>query len=191
VKACRWAALATLGLLGCATARPVSPAEAYAEALEAGQLDEAYALTTPSFQSQVSEQQFRVRFSDVAARTARAAAVRQGLAELAQSAPELFGIDRTEVPEAVILRFVSAVQAEHFDEAWHCLSAALRQRYSVEGLSKDFQAEPAAAARLERAVQAAEGIPVRTGDSLRFPIASGGAVVVIHERDGWRLEALE
>jgi hypothetical protein len=185
------AALATLGLLGCASARPVSPAEAYAQALETDQLDKAYALTTPSFQSQVSEQQFRVRFSDASARTARAAAVRQGLAELAQAAPELFGTDGTELPEAVILRFVSAVRAQHFEEAWRCLSAPLRQRYSVEGLSRDFHAEPTATARLERAVKAAEGIPVRAGDTVRFPSAGGGAVIVVHEGDGWRLEALE
>lgn len=191
MKAWHWAALSTLGVLGCATARPVSPADAYAQALEAGQLDQAYALTTPSFQSQVSAQQFRVRFSDVPARTARAAAVRAGLAELAQAAPELFGTDTTEAPEAVILRFVSAVHGQRFDEARQCLSAALRQRYSVEALSQDFQAEPAAAGRLQRALLAAEGIPVRVGESVKFPTASGGAVVVVHERDGWKLEALE
>jgi hypothetical protein len=180
-----------LGLLGCATASPASSAEAYAQALETGQLDKAYALTTPAFRSQLSEQQFRVRFSDPSARTARAAAVRQGLAELAQAAPELFGTDATEAPEAVILRFVSAVRVQDFDQAWRCLSAPLRQRYSVEGLSRDFHAEPSAAARLERAVQAAEGIPLRAGETVRFPSAGGGAVVVVHERDGWRLEALE
>jgi hypothetical protein len=191
VKACRWATLASLSLLSCATARPVSSAEAYAQALEAGQLDKAYALTTPSFQSQVTEHQFRERFSDIQARAARVAAVREGMAQLSQAAPELFGTDTTELPEAVILRFVSAVRAQHFEEAWHCLSAPLRARYSVDGLTQDFRAEPAASARLERAVQAAEGIPVKTGDSVRFPTSSGGAVIVVRERDGWRLEALE
>jgi hypothetical protein len=185
------ALLATLGFLGCASTRPVSPAEGYAHALETGQLDAAYAFTTPSFQSQVSQEQFRARFADAAVRNARAAAVRRGLAELAQAAPELFGKDTTEAPEAVILHFATAIRAAHFDEGWRCLSAALRKRYSVEGLAQDFRAEPTASARLERAVLAAEGIPVTEGDTVRFPLPGGGAVVVVRERDGWKLEALE
>ena len=81
--------------------------------------------------------------------------------------------------------------ASHFDEGWRCLSANLRKRYSVEGLAQDFRAEPNASARLERAVLAAEGIPVGEGDTVRFPLPGGGAVVVVRERDGWRLESLE
>jgi hypothetical protein len=185
------ALLVTLGLLGCASTGPTPPAEGYAHALETGQLDAAYALTTPAFQSQLSLEQFRVRFSDPAARSARAAAVREGLAELAQAAPELFGKDATEAPEAIILHFATAIRAAHFDEGWRCLSAALRKRYSVEGLAQDFRAEPAASARLERAVLAAEGIPVRDADTVRFPLPGGGSVVVVRERDGWKLEALE
>ena len=185
------ALLATLGFLGCASTRPASPAEAYAHALETGQLDAAYAFTTPSFQSQVSQEQFRARFSDAAARSARAAAVHGGLAELAAAAPELFGKDTSEPPEAVILHFATAIRAAHFNEGWRCLSATLRKRYSVEGLAQDFRAEPAASARLERAVLAAEGIPVREGDTVRFPLPGGGAVLVVRERDGWKLEALE
>jgi hypothetical protein len=181
----------TLGLVGCASTRPVSPAEGYAHALETDQLDSAYALTTPSFQAQVSQAQFRARFSDPAARSARASAVRTGLAELAQAAPELFGNDTTEAPQAVILHFATAIRGAHFDEGWRCLSTPLRQRYSVEGLAQDFRAEPTASARLERAVLAAEGIPVREGDTVSFPLAGGGAVVVVRERDGWKLEALE
>ena len=108
-----------------------------------------------------------------------------------KSAPELFGQDATEAPEAVILRFVSAVRASHFDEGWRCLSAALRKRYTVEGLAEDFRREPGASARLERAVLAAEGIPVKEADTVRFPLPGGGAVVVVRERDGWKLESLE
>jgi hypothetical protein len=187
----RTALLVTCGWLGCASTGPESSARGYAQALESNHLDAAYALTSKSFQAQVSLEQFRVRFSDAAARSARAAAVRGGLAELAQSAPELFGQDTTEAPEAVILRFVSAVRASHFDEGWRCLSAALRKRYTVEGLAEDFRQEPGAAARLERAVLAAEGTPVKEADTVRFPLPGGGAVVVVRERDGWKLESLE
>jgi hypothetical protein len=180
-----------LALLGCASTGPATSAEGYSHALETNQLDAAYALTTPAFQSQVSLEQYRARFSDAAARSARVAAVRAGVAELAQAAPELFGKDATEAPEAVILRFAGAIHASHFDEGWRCLSANLRKRYSVEGLAQDFRAEPNAAARLERAVLAAEGIPVREADTVRFPLPGGGAVVVVRERDGWKLESLE
>lgn len=186
------AALAA-GLLacGCTTPPKASPAEAYARALEAGQLDAAYALTTPSFQAQLSAAQFRERFADPAARRARAEAVRGGLAELTRAAPELFGQDATEAPEAVVLQFAKAIQAGDFDEARRCLSASLRQRYSVEALSRDFRAEPTALARLDRAVVAAEGVPLREGDTVRFPLKSGGGVVVVREGAGWKLEALE
>jgi hypothetical protein len=191
VRGCAAARLTTLVLLGCATPQSPSFAEAYAHALDTNQLDAAYALTTPAFRAQVSAEDFRTRFADTAARRARAAAVRDGLTELARAAPELFGKDATELPEAVILRFASAIRGGHFDEARRCLSAALRKRYSVDVLSKDFHAEPTAAARLERAVLAAEGIPARDGKTVRFPLAGGGAVVVLQENDGWKLEALE
>jgi hypothetical protein len=188
----RWqVAAGALMLLGCASPRSASQAEAYARALDEGHLDAAYALTTPAFQAQVSAEGFRKRFADPAARRARAAAVREGLAELSRAAPELYGTDATEAPEAVVLRFVNAVRTKRFEEAWHCLSGSLRGRYSVEVLSQDFQAEPTASARLERAVLAAEGIPVKDGQTIRFPVAGGGAVVVLHESDGWKLEALE
>jgi hypothetical protein len=178
-------------VLGCATAPRASPAEGYARALDAGQLDAAYALTSPSFQAQVSAAQFRERFADPAARKARALAVREGLSELARAAPELFAEDATEAPQAVILQFAKAVRAGAFDEARRYLSAALRQRYSGEELSRDFRAEPSATARLERAVVAAEGIPVKEGGTVRFPLAGGGAVVVVREGAGWKLDALE
>jgi hypothetical protein len=188
----RVAAVATLALLGCASAsNSPSSAEAYAQALDDGHLEAAYALTSPAFKAQVSAEAFRLRFADAGARKVRAATVREGLAELQQAAPELYGQDSTEAAEAVILRFAAAVRARHFDEAWRCLSMSWRGRYSVEALTRDFEAEPTASARLERAVLAAEGIPVKDGHTVRFPVAGGGAVVVQKENDGWRLDALE
>jgi hypothetical protein len=182
--------VATLVILGCATAGPSSPAEAYAQALDAGRLDAAYALTTSSFRARVSSEEFNARYADPAARSARARVVRDGMAELARAAPELYG-EATERPEAVILRFASAIRASHFEEAWRCLGTDLQKRYSVDSLSRDFHAEPAANTRLERALLAAEGTPMKDGDTLRFPLGGGGAVVVLHQSDGWRLEALE
>ncbi len=187
----RPAALATWAFLGCATPQPAAPAGAYAQALEAGQLDAAYVLTTEAFRAQVSQKAFQARFADPAARAARAAAVRGGLAALAEAAPELFGRDETEAPEAVILRFAAAVRAGHFEEARGCLTAALRGRYNAELLASDFREEAGASARLKRAVLAAEGTPVKDGSQVRFPLGGGGAVVVVREAEGWRLLALE
>jgi hypothetical protein len=184
------AALVVL-FFGCTTPAPPSPAQAYAQELEAAHLDAAYALTSPAFRAQVSAEEFRLRFADPAARQARATAVKEGLSELARAAPELFGGASAELPEAVVLRFATAVRAGHFDQAWRCLSAALRQRYSPETLSRDFSTEPTGASRLEQATRAAEGIAVREGNSVRFPLPGGGAVVVLQESDGWRLGALE
>ena len=186
----RWV-LASACFLGCATPSPTPPPEAYARALDANRLEQAYALTTPSYRTRVSPGEFQARYADPEARRARALAIRDSLAELARTAPELFGEDAGEGPEAVMLRFATAIRAGHFDEGWHCLSAELRKRYSVEALSRDFRAEPGAAGRLERAVLAAEGTPVKEGDVVRFPLAGGGAVLVLHESDGWKLAALE
>jgi hypothetical protein len=183
--------VATLAVLGCAMPGPASPAEAYARALDAGRLDAAYALTTTNFRATVSSEEFHARYPDAATRSARARAVREGLAELARAAPELYGAEATERPEAVILRFASAIHASDFEEAWRCLGADLQKRYTVDSLSRDFRAEPGANSRLSRALLAAEGTPTRDGDTLRFPVAGGGAVTVLHQSDGWRLEALE
>lgn len=180
-----------LALAGCAEAPGPSTAEAYARALEAGKLDQAYGFTTPAFQAQVSESDFRARFSDPAARAARAAAVRSGVAELDRSAPELFGPAAADRPAEVVVRFATAVRAGRFDQAWELLSLPLRARYTPELLSRDFRAEPTAAARLERAVVAVEGVPVADGSAVRYPLGGGGAVVLLHEPGGWRLEALE
>jgi hypothetical protein len=183
--------LALLALLGCATTSTPSPAEAYARALDAGQLETAYALTTPAYRAQVTEEQFRVRFADPAARAARAAAVRDGMGALARAAPELFGPPAAERPVEVVLRFATAVRAGHFDQARNCLGAALRERYTAELLERDYRSLPSAAARLERALVAVEGLPVVDGEAVRFPVSGGGAVVVRREPDGWKLEALE
>jgi len=187
-----WARCAALlALAGCAQAPGPSTAEAYARALEAGKLDQAYRLTAPAFQAQVSESDFKARFSDPAARAARAAAVRGGVADLTRAAPEVFGPAAADRPAEVVVRFAAAVRAGRFDQAWELLSLPLRTRYTPELLSRDFRAEPAAAARLERAVVAVEGVPVREGPTVRYPLGGGGAVVLFQEPGGWRLEALE
>lgn len=184
----RAVALALLALSGCATAPAASRAEAYLEALRAGRLDAAYALTSPAYRAKVSRDEFRLRFSDADARQAHATAVEEGLA---QAAPELFGVTTAEPPQAIVLRFTAAVRAGRFEEAWRCLSAPLRTRYSVEALSRDYALEPTARARLERAARATEAAGVREGNTVRFPVDGGGAVLLVEEKDGWRLGALE
>lgn len=187
----RWrraAALALLALSGCATGPAAPRAEAYLEALRAGRLDAAYALTSPAYRATVSSEQFRLRFADAEGRQAHATAVEEGLA---RAAPELFGTASAEAPGAIVLRFSAAVRAGRFEEAWRCLSAPLRTRYSVEALSRDYALEPSARARLDRAARAAEAAGVREGNTVRFPVDGGGAVLVVEEKDGWRLGALE
>jgi hypothetical protein len=180
--------LIVLALDGCAASAPSSKEEAYVRALTSGHLETAYALTTSAFRAEVTEADFRRRFSDEATRKAHAAAIEEGLA---RAAPELFAAAPADVPANVVLRFSSAVHEGHFEDAWRCLSAALRARYSVEALARDFAAEPSAAARLERAALAAEGSGVTEGSTVRFPVPGGGAVSVVRESDGWRLAALE
>lgn len=183
--------LPVLAALGCAVPRPASPAAAYAHALDAGQLDAAYALTTPAFRAGTSEADFRARLADPVARAARALAVRDGLGALARAAPELFEAAPAAFPGGVVIRFSAAVRAGRFDQAQACLAAGLRARYTPELLARDYRAEPAASARLERALVAVEGVPVQAGDSVRFPVGGGGSVVLRREPDGWRIESLE
>jgi hypothetical protein len=185
------AGLLGVAILSCATSKSASSAEAYIQALDAGQLDAAYGLTSPAFRAQVSAEQFGARFADPAARAARVAAVQDGLGALARAAPELFDEPAAERPVEVVLRFAAAIRAGHFDLAQRCLSTALRERYTPELLARDFHLEPTAAARLERAVLAVEGIPERVGAAVRFALPGGGAVVVLRETDGWKLDALE
>jgi hypothetical protein len=187
----RAAGAGVLVLAACARAPGPSTAEAYARALEADRLDQAYRLTTPPFQAQVGELEFRARFSDPAARAARAAAVRAGMTDLVRAAPELFGPAAADRPAEAVVRFAAAVRAGRFDQAWELLSLPLRARYTPELLSRDFRAEPTATARLERALVAVEGVPVGEGATVRYPLGGGGAVVLLHEPGGWRLEALE
>jgi len=191
MSALRAAGAGALLLAACAQSPGPSTAEAYARALEADQLDRAYRLTTPAFQAQVGEPDFRARFSDPAARAARAAAVRAGAADLVRAAPELFGPAAADRPPEVLVRFAAAVRAGRFDQAWELLSLPLRARYTPELLSRDYRAEPTAAARLERAVVAVEGVAVVDGTTMRYPLGAGSAVVLRHEAGGWRIDALE
>jgi hypothetical protein len=186
-----WYSIALACLAACAAQTPGPSVQAYVRALEAGQLDAAYSLTTPAYRAQVSIEQFRTRFTEAAARTAHAAAVQDAQAQLSFAAPELFGPEAAPPPGATVRAFAAAVRAGNFEEAWRRLSAPLRMRYSVEALAEDFSRAPDAAARLERAVVAAEDRPVPAGTAVRFPLKGGGAVVVIEEGDGWKLQALK
>ena len=188
------AVAALAAVMGCAHAFRPDPA-AYAQALSQGELDRAYQLTAPGYQARVPLTQFRAEYATPKAREARALAIRRALADQAAAAPELFdgAPDQAEIGAAreVLRAFVDAAEARRFGAVWQLLAAPLRARYTPERLEREFFQEPLAADRVRRAKEAAERPAERDGDSVRFPIAPGKAVVLTREADGYRIAAIE
>ena len=69
--------------------------------------------------------------------------------------------------------FIAAAKAGDFDRAYALLSGDWRARYTPERLKSDFEAEPLAKERLERARVALAQPPVVRGDVAEFPIVAG------------------
>ncbi len=188
-------------LAACATTprEPVSVAEAYAQALEEGRLQEAYTLTTGSPEGETA---FLERYSDETERRERANAVRAGAAVLEARAPSLT-LARSEqgwrvvearpadVPRAALTRFLDASEARDWKTAWSLLAAPLRARYTPERLREDFEREPLAKERLRRA-RLALNAPVRVGaGEALFPLGEDRAVRLVLEDGEYRVAALE
>jgi len=121
-----WGALAAL-VLGCATPRASAPTpEAYLTALQQGDLDRAWALTSERFRTTTTLEAYRSRFADASVREAHVLAVRQ---TLAQQAPELLEQQPAGPrPADAVRSLVLAARAGQFREA--CLARALA---AVEG----------------------------------------------------------
>jgi hypothetical protein len=184
-----WGALAAL-LVGCATPQPTAPTpEAYLSALQQGEVDRAWALTSERFRATTSLEAYRSRFADASVRQAHVLAVRQALA---QQAPELLDSQPSSpLPADAVRALVRAARAGQFREAWEWLAAPERQRVTPEELEHDFREVPDVQARLARALAAVESPGESSGGETRWPLASGGAVRVVEENGQPRVASLE
>jgi hypothetical protein len=201
---------------GCVTARgPEAAARAYAQALEAGRLEEALGHVAPG---STTAEAFRVRYASPEARAARAAEVRAALDGLRAVGPGVEAVPgeggawrlvepaagagsagsagglaaAAATPERALGAFLDAAGAGDFTAAYALLAGPLRERYTPEALARDFRAEPEAASRLARARAALARPAERASDAeARFPLGPQRAVRLVREPDGWRVAALE
>ena len=91
----------------------------------------------------------------------------------------------------VLAEFIAASEARDFERAYLLLSGALRVRYTPERLQRDFDAEPLAKERLERARQALRLGATLRGDFAEFPVGAGKAVRLVREEGTFRVASLE
>lgn len=197
-----WAVVA-----GCVTAGP-SPngpeqvARAYAEALKAGKVDEAWALSAP-----LDREQFAQRYADPAARQKRAdallrAAEGQPVAQVQLEVREKGWrvVEATEKPaplkddeaaRALVAHFLAAVDAGDFDAVFGDLASTWRARYTPARLKADFGAEPSAVARLQRIRAAVNGAWETTLAGPQLPLGDGRALKLLREGGALKVAALE
>ena len=133
-------------------------------------------------------------------RKTKAHAVREGMAALESSAPELLAgplhPSRSGVAARAVLEgFVAAVEARNFAAALALLAHPWRSRYSSETLARDFRRDPLAGERLERARHASQGrgraIVRGSLSGFEFRIDANRAAVVMDEGGTFRVSALE
>jgi len=186
----RPAALLAALLLACATPQGPAPTpETYLTALQRGDVDRAWSLTSTRYRASTSLDAYRSRFSDASVREAHVAAVRQALG---QQAPEL--LDQTPPspqPADAVRALVRAARAGEFREAWQWLAAPERLRSTPEEMERDFREVPDVQARLARALAAVEHPGESSGGETRWALPSGGAVRVVEENGKPRVAALE
>ena len=96
--------------------------------------------------------------------------------------------------QAVLRRFVRAVELGRWTEAWPLLSARWRAASSPERLAADYRAAgPVAREAVERLAPLIEaGAPlVVVPAGLRLELGEGRAARLVAEPGGWRVDALE
>lgn len=91
----------------------------------------------------------------------------------------------------VIRQFLAAVEARKFGAALALLSGDLQRRYGAARLERDFDAEPLAKERVERIRAAIDRAIKSDATRAALPLGEGRAVQLVHEREGWRISALE
>jgi hypothetical protein len=88
-------------------------------------------------------------------------------------------------PRAAATRFLEAVEAGRWDDAYALLSARWRERLTPERLAADRRQGGALAKdHLDRARIALRGEPSISGDEARFD----KALRLVREADGWRVD---
>ena len=100
-------------------------------------------------------------------------------------------VDDQSALRMVVQRFVMAAEAGRFDEVLSLLARPLRERYSVELLTRDFGTDPLAPARLSQIKLKAFGPFVETKETASVEWAAGRALRLVREPDGWRIATLE
>ncbi len=90
-------------------------------------------------------------------------------------------------PRAAAARFLEAVEAERWDDAYALLSARWRETLTPERLAADRRQGGALAKdRLDRARIALRGEPLISGQEALFD----NALRLVREADGWRVDGL-
>ncbi|WP_373049096.1 hypothetical protein [Vulgatibacter sp.] len=95
-------------------------------------------------------------------------------------------------PASAATRFLDAVEAARWDDAFLLLSERWRASLTPARLAADWEQGGALAAdRLERARLALREQPRREGDRVRFGAAGGSGLVLVEEPGGWRVDGFE
>jgi hypothetical protein len=105
--------------------------------------------------------------------------------------PKVGTVHDREDPREVLRAFVRASLKGEFEQAYGLLSTPWRRRYTPATFKRDFELEPSALVRLQRALRAAESLPREEAQGVVFPLPNGWAVRLVHETDGYKLAALE
>ncbi|MDP2271299.1 MAG: hypothetical protein Q8K32_11245 [Archangium sp.] len=100
-------------------------------------------------------------------------------------------VDDQAALRTVVQRFVLAAEAGRFEEVLSLLARPLRERYSVELLTRDFGTDPLASARLSQIKLKATGPFTETKDIASVEWASGRSLRLVREPEGWRISSLE
>ena len=176
-------------------------AQAYAQALREGRLDDAYALTANRSDA-ASREDLARQYPDEASRNARTDAIEQSLGQFTSQDGAIVVVREGDGWRVVDLSvesgarkaleaFLVAAESGDFAAAWGLLSGELRARYTPERLEADFRAEPLARERLARARAALAQAPVIEVDVVAFPVGEGRAVRLRREEGGYRVVSLE
>ena len=100
-------------------------------------------------------------------------------------------VDDRAALRTLVLRFVMAAEAGRFEEVLSLLSRPLRERYSVELLTRDFGTDPLASARLSQ-IKSKLSLPfTETKETAALEWSAGRALRLVRETEGWRIAGLE
>ncbi len=100
-------------------------------------------------------------------------------------------VDDQAALRTVVQRFVMASEAGRFEEVLSLLARPLRERYSVELLTRDFGTDPLASARLSQIKLKATGPFIETKETASLEWSAGRSLRLVREFEGWRIAAIE